>query len=213
MLFDELDKKIKWEGLVQTWKHFCIFYPILSEEMSVKIIPCKSFREGASIYGYDFIPKEDVAEREKNIQSFFIFDTPTNKGTLQTISMLRSTQSDEERMAIWCAAFSKDMWDKGLRLKQDKNYLFWLGEKCKSFLRGKFTLWHHAMKSLTPNIYYDFYLWENITVISCDALMELIALNAKMVLQDYQLVLYSSLGEQETIKKMNEEDGERIKGA
>lgn len=43
--------------------------------------------------------------------------------------------------------------------------------------------------------------------------MELIALNAKMVLQDYQLVLYSSLGEQETIKKMNEEDGERIKGA
>ena len=57
------------------------------------------------------------------------------------------------------------------------------------------------MKSLTPNIYFDFYLWENITLTSCDALMELIALNAKMVLQDYQLVLYSSLGEQETIKK------------
>lgn len=213
MVFDELDKQVKWEQLVNLWKHFCIFHPILGEEMSVKFIPCRSLQEGSYIYGYDFIPKKDIADREKNIDSFFMFETPTNKGTLQTISMLRSAQSDEERMAIWCAAFSKDMWDKGFRLKQDKNYLFWLGEKCELFLRGKFDVWHHAMKRLTPNIYYDFYLWEDITVTSWSALLELIALNAKMVLHDYQLVLYSSLGEQETIKKMNEGDGERIKRA
>lgn len=206
MYFDELDKQIKWEDLVQQWKYLCMTNPILSEGMSVKIIPCRAYQKGMYIYGYDFIFKKDVAEREKNIDHFFMFETPTNKGTLQTVNMLRSAKSDEERMAIWCAAFSKDIFEQGFRLKQNKNYLFWLGEKCKGFLRKKFALWHHAMKRLTPDIYYDFYLWEDIEIHSWRSLMELIALNAKMVLQDYQLVLYSSLGEQETIEKMKEDD-------
>ena len=206
MYHDELDKQIKWEDLVQLWKHFCMFNPILSEKMSVKIIACRAVREGVGIYGYDFIPKNEVADREKNIDSFLMYDKPTNKGMLQTVSMLRSAKTDEERMAVWCAAFSKDMMGKGFRLKQDKNYLFLLREKCEDFLREKFDLWHHSMKRLTPDIYYDFYLWDDVTITSWRALMELIALNAKMVLQDYQLVLYSSLGEQETIKKLNAED-------
>lgn len=198
MLFDELDKEIKWADLVTIGKHCCIMNPILREKMPVEIIPCKADKEFSCIYGYDFILKNEVSDRRNNIDNFFLFGTPTNKGTLQTINMIRSAKDDEERMAIWCAAFARDMQEKGIRLNQNKNYLFWLGEKCEDFLRERFNIWHHAMKRLTPNIYYGYNICDGIKIETWQALIELFALNAKMILQDYRLVLYSSLGENET---------------
>lgn len=210
MLFDELVKEIKWADLVTIWKHCCIMYPILREKMPVEIIPCKADKEFSCIYGYDFIFKNEVSDRRNNIDNFFLFGTPTNKGTLQTINMLRSAKDDEERMAIWCAAFARDMQEKGIRQNQNKNYLFWLGEKCEDFLRERFDIWHHAMKRLTPNIYYGYNICDGIKIETWQALIELIALNAKMILQDYQLVLYSSLGENETSDKLEMKFNMRI---
>ncbi|MCM1295350.1 MAG: hypothetical protein NC311_07385 [Muribaculaceae bacterium] len=210
MSFEEIDKEVKWEDLLTIWKHCCIYNPILTEEMPVEIIKCKANTELSCIYGYDFILKNEVQERRKNIDSFFLFGTPTNKGTLQTINMLRSSKDDEERMAIWCAAFAKDMLEKGVRLNQSKNYLYWLSEKCENFLRERFYIWHHAMKRLTPDIYYGYHICDGIKIKSWQALIELIALNAKMVLQDYQLVLYSSLGENEASDKLEMKFNMRI---
>ena len=210
MLFDELNKEIKWKDLVTLWTHCCINNPILEEEMPVEIIKCKAYQEFSCVYGYDFILKNEVLRIRRNIDSHLLFGTPTNKGTLQTINMLRSAKDDEERMAIWCAAFAKDMQERGIRLKQNKNYLFWLEEKCESFLRERFYIWHHAMKRLTPDIYYGYNICDGIKIETLQALIELIALNAKMVLQDYQLVLYSSLGENETSDKLEMKFNMRI---
>ena len=92
-----------------------------------------------------------------------------------------------------------------MRLKQDRQYAMWLEHKCSVFLNSRFYTWHHAMRRLTPEIYYDC-IFDGIVIRSIDALIELVALNAKMVLEDYQLVLYSSLDkkeEMEGIKKFN----------
>lgn len=213
MLFEEINKEIKWEDLVQQWEYYYSFNPILKEEMSAEIIACKVQQQFGCVYGYDFIPKNQVAERRENIENFFLFGTSTNKGTLQTINMLRSAKNDEERMAIWCAAFAKDMQIKGIRLNQNKNYLFWIGEICDRFLRERFYIWHHAMKQLTPRIYYGYYFCDGIKIESWQALIELIALNTKMVLQDYQLVLYSSLGENDSCNKLEMKFNMRINKA
>jgi hypothetical protein len=53
-------------------------------------------------------------------------------------------------------------------------------------------MWHHAMRKLTPNIYFHYGLFENIELKSFEPFVEIAMANAAMVLNDYTAVLYSS---------------------
>ena len=193
MSYKGLIPEIEWKDLVDEWEYLCRLHPVIGQDFHIIKIPGKSLREDATIYQYDVILKSEVKARKEEIDSFMMFGKLANKGTIHTMNMLRLAKSNEERMAIWCAAFAKDSFDGGKKFKQERPYLFYIGEKCESFLREKFEVWHHATKRLTAEIYYGFYMCEGVKIETWEALLELIALNAKMVLQDYQMVLYTSL--------------------
>ena len=204
--------EIEWKDLVCEWEYLCHLHPELGRELPVCQIPCQSVREGTTMYLYDLILKSQVEARKEEMDNFMQFGKLANKGTIYTMNMLRLAKSNEERMAIWCAAFAKDLFGNGKKFKEKYPYLFHIGLTCESFLRGKFELWHHAMKKLTPEIYYGFYMCEGVKIETWEALVELIALNAKMVLQDYQMVLYTSLKGEEVPVYIEETCNVRLDG-
>ena len=208
----KLASELEWGALLREWEHFCKKYPEIQMDMPVQKVACKSYQPGVNIYGYDIIPKKEVENWIKKIDSIMLFGKPTNKGTLHTIYMLRSAKTNEERMAIWCAAFAKDLFECGWRFKGDEDFLSKLSFQCESFLHKKFEMWHHAMKRLTPEIYYGFNICHGVKIETWEALVEMIALNAKMVLQDYQLVVYSSWGEEEVPARAEEFFNVRLDG-
>lgn len=191
-----------------TWKDiyaYCRLYA-LQQSKSLKHPPNVLFvpvpqQTRYEFYGLDWIEKEHYDERielvTKRTAEFFVGGTVLNKGTLHTLKMLSSAQDEEELAAIWIYAFLFDI--AGRASRGGYSRLAWQieNEAC-AFLSERFYMWHHAMRSLVPEVYIPYGLLREAEFRSFKPLVDMALLNAQIVSNEFVPVLYSSLPEGET---------------
>lgn len=186
-----------WEEIYSCWQIGVLnFGKSIYEPLPVELVHVPYERDGY-FYGYDWLSCESVIERKKLIDthpdSFWYFMDASRKGTIMTAEMLALSQNQEERAAIWVAATSFEM----LQRFPSKTLHFVHQLSCQ-YLKGKYYMWHHAMRGLVPDIMIPLSVMENTDREDLDTVVGLIQMNAYMLQNAYKILLYSSLkdGEQ-----------------
>lgn len=194
-------ERMNWEMVYQLWRCGACYFPrSLASPLAVEKVAVE-YRGSGCFYGYDWLKNTEAAQRKKMIQSnvteFFYFTKPTNKGTIQTIEMLSEAIDEEERAAIWIAATAFE-----LQNKQYENGIPFLAcqmhDAARTFLQGRFNMWHHAMKRLVPDIIIPPNVLKSIANADADTVMQLIQMNTLMINGSYSVLLYTSLKDDST---------------
>jgi hypothetical protein len=179
-------EEIKWENIWDNWINYTeIYEPKLRNPIEIKRIYVNYKKEGY-FQGYDWINKNDFQERVKYVKErpieFLYFGESLNKGTLHTLELLdQAKDNQEERAAIWIAAFTKDILDSMPDEWNGKGYsilhkVYWEAQ-CKIDGNDDYYLWHHAMRKLLPEICFSYKFLENLNVNSYKLIVEISVIN------------------------------------
>jgi hypothetical protein len=187
---------VKWEDIFDYWNSCAIYrFPKVKAPFLVEHIYVPYENKRRCIYGYDWILKSQYKDRIKYVttkpEEFMYFGTVLNKGTLRTVEMLASSKDNEERAAIWIYTFIYEILPVHLRGK-NRIIANAISREAYLFLQNRFSMWHHAMKKLTPDIYFSYGLFENAEFKSFEPIIDLAMVNAGITLNDYVPVLYNS---------------------
>lgn len=196
-------EQMKWENVYELWRmcgyHFpkALTGPVSAETVFVE------YKQDGYIYGYDWLEVTEARERkqliEKNPTQFLYFTKPTNKGTIQTAEMLMKARNEEERAAIWIAATAKELseYRGGRNLGYYPRTLHMAAFK---FLETRYSLWHHAMKRLVPEIMIPSPVLESIVCKGAEPVVGLIQMNTALLKSTWSILRYSSLKDGEIPK-------------
>lgn len=189
-------EQIKWEDVYTIWKNqrYCLpdllYQPISAETIFVE------YNQEGCIYGYDWLENIEVPKRkqliEKNPMEFLYFMKPTNKGTIRTAEMLIEARDEEELAAIWIAATAKEFYDRKVG-HSVFHYSYMLYLSAREFLKTRYSLWHHAMKKLVPEIIIPFSILENIECKDISPVIGLIQMNTMLLKNSWCILKYTSL--------------------
>lgn len=193
-------EKMTWDDVYKLWKdgdyglHDSIFVPIEAEKVFVK------YDRDEYIYGYDWLSNSAAEDRmhmiKKNPLQFLLFTQPSNKGTIQTATMLAEAKDEEERAAIWIAATAFELMQykvpNGVARYADILYYAAL-----EFLIDRYYIWHHAMKRLVPEILIPHEIIKNLNCKNTETVMGLIKMNTVLVKATHSVLLYSSLEDED----------------
>ncbi len=178
------------------------FPKALTEPVSAETVFVE-YKQDGYIYGNDWLEVTEARERkqliEKNPTQFLYFTKPTNKGTIQTAEMLMKARNEEERAAIWIAATAKELseYRGGRNLGYYPRTLHMAA--CK-FLETRYSLWHHAMKRLVPEIMIPSPVLESIVCKGAEPVVGLIQMNTALLKSTWSILRYSSLKDGEIPK-------------
>ncbi|QKY70199.1 hypothetical protein [Lentibacillus sp. CBA3610] len=193
---------VKWKDIYVNWKLIAgRLAPELLEPVHLEHIKFQYEDTNHSIYGYDWIYKDDYKERinevTKNSFSFLFFGDSLNKGTLQTADYLIKAKDDSELLAaVWLYSFITDILND-LPENLRGNSFRWLRavqHGILSKLKDKNMLWHHSMRRLLPEFYFS-YVLDDLEIKGYDSIIELGVINAKLIKNHYVIVLYNSYRE------------------
>lgn len=187
----------------ELWRMCGYHFPkALTEPVSAETVFVE-YKQDGYIYGYDWLEVTEARERkqliEKNPTQFLYFTKPTNKGTIQTAEMLMKVRNEEERAAIWIAATAKELseYRGGRNLGYYPRTLHMAA--CK-FLETRYSLWHHAMKRLVPEIMIPSPVLESIVCKGAEPVVGLIQMNTALLKSTWSILRYSSLKDGEIPK-------------
>lgn len=187
----------------ELWRMCGYHFPkALTEPVSAETVFVE-YKQDGYIYGYDWLEVTEARERkqliEKNPTQFLYFTKPTNKGTIQTAEMLMKARNEEERAAIWIAATAKELseYRGGRNLGYYPRTLHMAA--CK-FLETRYSLWHHAMKRLVPEIMIPSPVLESIVCKGAEPVVGLIQMNTALLKSTWSILRYSSLKDGEIPK-------------
>lgn len=190
-------ERMKWEDAYKLWEDGCYEFPeILQAPVDAETVFVEYDAKDCYLYGYDWLQNDMAQGRKQLIQKnpigFVLFTKPSNKGTIQTAEMLVEAQSDEERAAVWIAATAEEL----SRRRVDNNiwrYCDALHMAACEFLRDRYTLWHHAMRGLVPEILIPRSVLNNIACKDAEPVMGLIQMNTVLLKGTWTILRYSSL--------------------
>lgn len=187
----------------ELWRMCGYHFPkALTEPVSAETVFVE-YKQDGYIYGNDWLEVTEARERkqliEKNPTQFLYFTKPTNKGTIQTAEMLMKVRNEEERAAIWIAATAKELseYRGGRNLGYYPRTLHMAA--CK-FLETRYSLWHHAMKRLVPEIMIPSPVLESIVCKGAEPVVGLIQMNTTLLKSTWSILRYSSLKDGEIPK-------------
>lgn len=196
-------EQMKWENVYELWRMCGYHFPkALTEPVSAETVFVE-YKQDGYIYGYDWLEVTEARERkqliEKNPTQFLYFTKPTNKGTIQTAEMLMKARNEEGRAAIWIAATAKELseYRGGRNLGYYPRTLHMAA--CK-FLETRYSLWHHAMKRLVPEIMIPSPVLESIVCKGAEPVVGLIQMNTALLKSTWSILRYSSLKDGEIPK-------------
>lgn len=196
-------EEMTWKDIYKLWEISSYDFPkTLTEPVAAEKIFVKYEQNNHYIYGYDWLETTEVQERKQLIMEnpiqFLYFTKSSNKGTIQTAEMLMNASNEEELAAIWIAATAKE-----LEYRSSGNaryYASTLQITAEDFLRDRYSLWHHAMKKLVPDIMIPSSILENIVCEDPSPIIGLIQLNTLLLKTSWKILLYTSLKDSETIE-------------
>ena len=196
-------EEMTWKDIYKLWEISSYDFPkTLTEPVAAEKIFVKYEQNNHYIYGYDWLKTTEVQERKQLIMEnpiqFLYFTKSSNKGTIQTAEMLMNASNEEELAAIWIAATAKE-----LEYRSSGNaryYASTLQITAEDFLRDRYSLWHHAMKKLVPDIMIPSSILENIVCEDPSPIIGLIQLNTLLLKTSWKILLYTSLKDSETIE-------------
>lgn len=185
----------KWEEIYRCWKIYTsLNLSIVNSPIIVKDIFVPYTGGIGFFYGYDWIHKDDYEERINlvTVQNdiFMLFGSSLNMGTLHTLKMLAETEDKEEQAAIWLYTFTFEMLPKVNH--ENRKILKVINSASRYFLQNKFEIWHHAMRRLIPNVFFDEEIFDNATITSYAPIVEFAVANAALIIYEYIPVLYNS---------------------
>ena len=196
--------EMKWEDVYKLWEQGCWRFPdILSGPVAAETVFVEYDREGY-FYGYDWLENGAAQERKRRISSdpitFLYFTAPSNKGTIQTAQMLAEAEDEEERAAIWIAATSFELTERGSGMGTGLSRCAdALNQAADVFLRERYVMWHHAMRKLVPEIMIPYSVLESVRCEQAETVMGLIQMNTLMLLKTYTPLLYTSVKDTEAV--------------
>ena len=186
--------KTSWEEIYKYWDVYSSCGPTILNSPITSVEIHVDYK--GVFYGYDWLTCDEFYSRkrmvENDIAHFLYFTKPTNKGTIHTLNMLINSNSDEERAAIWIYAFSKELLDNCVQGNAHA-YAYQLCDATHDFIAQNFSLWHHAMKKLVPEIFIRHSIYFETEFHSIEAIIDLARLNAALILYEYVPILYTSL--------------------
>lgn len=164
-------EEIKWEDIWNRWIAYIeIYEPKLRDPIEIKKIYV-NYKEKGYFQGFDWINKKDFQKRVSYVSEkpmeFLYFGSSLNKGTLHTLEMLdEAKDNQEDRAAIWIAAFTKDILESMPHEWRGKGFNIlnkvYLEALCKINLNENYYIWHHAMRRLLPEICISYDLLESL---------------------------------------------------
>ena len=198
-------EEFEWEELYDFWiMKANIIVPELLEPVPFEHIKFRYDNDQYKIYGYDWIHKNVYKSRIKSItnnpSAFLWLGESLNKGTLQTAEYLAEAKDNEEKLSlIWLYSFVRELLDDLPTNLRGKSFRTLKGMEIEiiSELKRNDMHWHHAMRKLIPDNYYFDYIYDDINVISYESVIELAIINAKLVNDNYKVVLYDSYNKEE----------------
>jgi len=191
-----MTERINWEETYRLWKSGSYNFPEnLSAPVAVEPVFVEYDRPGY-FFGYDWLSREEAQERKeliaRDLKVFLYLTQHSNKGTIRTAEMLADAQTEEDRAAIWIAATAKELCkpDAGKGVCKYSRELY--AAAC-DFLRGRYPLWHHAMRGLVPQVVIPYEVLESISCENPAPVMGLIRLNTAILRNTYCILQYTSL--------------------
>ena len=203
---DELEfVDFKWEELYEFWRMKAVITaPELLEPVPFEHIKFRFDNDQHRIYGYDWIHKNVYKSRIKSVidnpSAFLWLGESLNKGTLQTAEYLAEAKDNEEKLAqIWLYSFVRELLNKLPSSLYGKSFMILSGIQSAIIaeLKRNDMHWHHAMRKLLPDNNFFRYIYDDINVISYESVIELAIINAKLVNDNYKVVLYDSYNKEE----------------
>jgi hypothetical protein len=196
--YKELEE-ITWKSIWNNWiKCIKTYEPHLMEPIDINKTYVNYKGEGY-FYGYDWINKNEYQKRVEYISEkpmeFLHFGTSLNKGTLHTLEILdEAKESQEDRAAIWIAAFTQDVLESLPYEWRGKAYniLYKVHEEAWSKINENYYMWHHAMRKLLPEICFSYDFLRSINVNSYRQIIELSVISSAQILNNYIAVEYDS---------------------
>lgn len=186
---------LEWEEVYSNWNLIANrIAPELTESVTCNHINFEMDDNQLYIYGFDWLHKDEYDDRinyiTKEPRHFLYFGSTLNKGTLQTAQYLVEAKDNPELLAaIWIYSFVKDNMESSIG--RGSRWLSQLELSVGLFLRENNKRWHHSMRRLLPNEYFTFLLYD-LNISSINTVLEMAVLSAKLVNNDYSIVLYDS---------------------
>lgn len=191
---------MSWADVYDLWKHCsCALPNVLNEKTPVSILPVKWECPDSSFYGYDWRTCEDVDRNIDTIREnimWFLYDNCSNRGTIHTASLLAEAKTEEEQAAIWIAATAFELKDCET---SDEYYYSQFYVAARNYLRGKYKLWHHAMRKLVPELPIWRVLQEKDSPEKYRAMYS-VCMNTLLLKQSHKIIYYSSKQEDKARK-------------
>lgn len=204
-------EEIKWEEIIKCWNRQAKQYePQLLKPLPFEKIHVNYLHQNDYFFGADWIEKTKYEERIRyvttNTTQFLLYGHCLNKGTLHTLELLiEAGDRAEDCAAIWIAAFAKDMEEQLPTHWRGNGYsiLDDVYREAERKVYETYSLWHHAMKRLLPEICFSWMLLEGINITSYEQIVELAVINAAQVYNNYRAVIYDS--REEPVKEIETE--------
>ena len=201
------NEEIRWSDIWEQWNYLFRSYPSLNEKQEIKdiVIPIENCPSGNIVRGIDWIELNDyekrIDEAVNHTIEFLLFSGSKNKGTLTTAMNLKRALNDPELTAgIWIYATTFDLSESLPEKWRGTPYrlIDKLNSAAYFFIRDKIKNdWHHAMRSLVPDVYFTYSFMTDYTPTSLQSILELIAINSMLLMSNYKIVYYKTAGDEE----------------
>ena len=196
--------EVSWNEIWEQWTHIGYYYTSLNrkQESNDIIIPRENCPPGTIVRGIDWIESNDYEERIDNVVnhtiSFLVSGKSMNKGTLTTAKNLVNAADDQELTAgIWVYATTFDFLESLPENWRGDPYriLRRIYNAAHFYIKDKIEFkWHHAMRSLVPNVFFSYSFLADYTPTSLMSILEVIAINALLITSNYKIVYYKTAG-------------------
>ena len=193
-----MKEKLTWEEIYAAWKYESYRFSNEPSSPTTATEVFVDYRHEGYFYGYDWRNNASAKNIKDLIESdpisFLLFSSPTNKGTIHTAQMLAEAKDDEEHAAIWIAATAKDLYEFKINksVSRQASRIFFAA---LAFLNERFFTWHHAMRSLVPEIMIPNSILNSIDCEDIKPVVALILMNTELLKNTHEILLYSSLKE------------------
>lgn len=191
---------MEWKDIYRVCNHYFVCEGgALKQAVAVREVPISKerLRMGKPLQGYDWVRKDEVEPRITRVserpESWYWGEWGQNKGTLCTAEhLVRASEDEELRIAIWLYAFLEDMERKYPASWTAEAYeiFFQVRDGVYEFLQARGVSWHHAMKKLLPQRPFPWELLEQVQLSSEKILIELALSGAELVFHRYQVLFY-----------------------
>ncbi len=178
-----------WPELYQSWQYSKWKYPRLDYPLQCQRISIEEPKYGPA-YHYNWVERDTVesdVQRDVTLLSRWIEPgSQWSRGTVKTVELLTSCETEEELAAVWIAAFARS-W---IGPEERSHTISIIEDEARSVFVRRYGYWHYNSTDLFPGNFFPDSLIRECGELSASTIIELAAFYASLVMGRYVPVEY-----------------------